>query len=225
MPSHKESTSRSAKESAQKSSKVAPKVARSNSKKTDSAASKGWQKLKAIGSKFAASVKSSATSKNTPPKKENAKEPMNLKSVSTGAKSSAPRAHKEPRVTVSATSSAVRALLETETMCREVACDGLATTGVYCRLHYIKNWRKIKRKERILREGKLNQYIEELVSKYPDKYIDAILGDLASDKEFAKVVHELELDEGVDDFDVDQDSVDGLIDSIRRDIEDEGEVF
>ena len=89
-----------------------------------------------------------------------------------------------------------------EAVCREVACEGLATTGGYCRMHYIKNWKKIKRKELILKEGKLNQYIEELVAKYPDKYIEAIRQDLANDKDFAKVIYDLDLDESVDDFEV-----------------------
>jgi len=113
-----------------------------------------------------------------------------------------------------------------ETVCREVACEGLATSGGYCRLHYIKNWKKIKRKELILREKKLNQYIEELVAKYPDKYIEAIRQDLANDKDFAKVIYDLDLDEGVDDFDIEgSESADSLIDTIKRDFDDEGEVF
>lgn len=112
-----------------------------------------------------------------------------------------------------------------ETVCREVACENLSTTGGYCRMHYIKNWKKIKRKELILREKKLNQYIEELVAKYPDKYIDAIRQDLASDKDFAKVISDLDLDENIDDFDMDSDSADSFIDNIRRDFEDEGEGF
>jgi hypothetical protein len=113
-----------------------------------------------------------------------------------------------------------------EAVCREVACEGLGTSAGYCRLHYIKNWKKIKRKELILREKKLNQYIEELVAKYPDKYIEAIRQDLASDKDFAKVIYDLDLDEGLDDFDVEGgESVDSLIDSIRRDFDDEGEAF
>lgn len=113
-----------------------------------------------------------------------------------------------------------------ETVCREVACEGLATSGGYCRLHYIKNWKKIKRKEVILRERKLNQYIEELVAKYPDKYIEAIRQDLANDKDFAKVIYDLDLDEGVDDFDVEGgDSVDSLIDTIKRDFDDDGDAF
>lgn len=110
-----------------------------------------------------------------------------------------------------------------EAVCREVACEGLATSAGYCRLHYIKNWKKIKRKEVILKEGKLNQYIEELVAKYPDKYIEAIRQDLANDKDFAKVIYDLDLDESLDDFDVDAESSDNIIDSIKRDFDDEGD--
>jgi hypothetical protein len=108
-------------------------------------------------------------------------------------------------------------------VCREVACEGLATTGGYCRMHYIKNWKKIKVKEVILKEGKLTHYIAELVAKYPEKYIDAIRDDLSSEKEFAKVIHDLDLDESVDDFEGDGESMDGVIDSIKREFEDEGE--
>lgn len=110
-------------------------------------------------------------------------------------------------------------------ICREVACEGLATSGGYCRLHYIKNWKKIQRKALILKEGKLNQYIEELVAKYPDKYIEAIRQDLANNREFSKVVRDLELDEGFDEFDSENENVDSLIDSIKRDIDDDEEVY
>ncbi len=112
-----------------------------------------------------------------------------------------------------------------EQNCRETACEGLATSSGYCRLHYIKNWKKVKRKELILKEGKLNQYIEELVSKYPDRYIDAIRNDLSSDKEFGKVVHDLELDEGIDDFDGEGENIDTLIENIRRDVDEDPEGF
>jgi len=112
-----------------------------------------------------------------------------------------------------------------EAVCREVACEGLATSGGYCRLHYIKNWKKIKRKEVILREGKLNQYIEELVAKYPDKYLEAIRQDLLNDKDFAKVIYDLDLDESIDDFEGEGENVESLIDNIKREFEDEGETF
>ncbi|HUP57599.1 MAG TPA: hypothetical protein VM598_09125, partial [Bdellovibrionota bacterium] len=71
----------------------------------------------------------------------------------------------------------------------------------------------------------LNQYIEELVAKYPDKYLEAIRLDLASDKDFAKVIYDLDLDENVDDFDVEGENVDAIIDTIKRDFDDEGEGF
>jgi hypothetical protein len=107
-----------------------------------------------------------------------------------------------------------------EKMCRETGCDNSATTKGYCRLDYIKNWKKIKRKEMILKEGKLNQYIEELVSKYPQKYIEVIRQDLSSEVNFNKVIHDLELDESMEDLDYDSDSIDSLIGSIRK--EDDG---
>lgn len=107
--------------------------------------------------------------------------------------------------------------------CREIACESSSTTAGYCRLHYIKNWRKIKRKEMILREKKLNQYIEELVSKYPDKYLESIRIDLADEKAFGKVIHDLELDESLDDVEGDDESDDAIVEGIRRDFEDDGD--
>jgi uncharacterized protein YihD (DUF1040 family) len=110
-------------------------------------------------------------------------------------------------------------------LCREISCETTSSASGYCRLHYIKNWKKIKRKEVILREKKLNQYIEELVSKYPDKYIEAIRNDLADEKSFSKVIYDLELDEAIDDIDGGEDSDEEIIGSFKRDFEDSGEDF
>jgi hypothetical protein len=107
--------------------------------------------------------------------------------------------------------------VKSDQLCRETTCENMATTKGYCRLDYIKNWKKIKRKEMILKEGKLNQYIEELVNKYPDKYIDVIRQDLTTEVNFNKVIHDLELDESIDDLDYDGDSIDALIGGIRKD--------
>jgi hypothetical protein len=120
-------------------------------------------------------------------------------------------------------SKAAALLAYNEKMCRETGCENQSTTKGYCRLDYIKNWKKIKRKEMILKEGKLNQYIEELVSKYPDKYIDVIRQDLTSEVNFNKVIHDLELDESIDDLDYDGDSIDSLIGSIRKEDDDFGD--
>lgn len=111
-----------------------------------------------------------------------------------------------------------------EVLCRETNCENLPTSGGYCRLHYIKNWKKIKKRELILKEGKLNRYIEELVNKYPDKYIEAIRQDLSSEDDFAKTIADLELDESSLDYDAESpEGVEGLIPEIRTDVDDEGE--
>ncbi len=98
--------------------------------------------------------------------------------------------------------------------CVEKGCDNIRTTQSWCRLHYLKNWKSIQRKKEILAEGKLQEYIEELISKYPPKYIEAIIGDLSDDKEFYKVLNELnitnEFDFEEEDFEsADNDADDG----------------
>ena len=45
------------------------------------------------------------------------------------------------------------------------------------------------------------------------------------DKDFAKVIHDLDLDESVDDFDVENEAVESVIDNIKRDFDDEGDAF
>lgn len=83
--------------------------------------------------------------------------------------------------------------------CIERNCDNPATTLGYCRFHYIRNWKEIKKKQSILMEGKLQNYIEELVSKYPVKYIEAIITDLAEDKSFVGILKELNIESDDDD--------------------------
>lgn len=116
--------------------------------------------------------------------------------------------------------------------CREPGCEHDHVLNGYCRLHYIKNWRKIKRKEAILASGQLNNYVEELVSKYPDKYLEVIRQDLASEKDWAKVVTDLELDATEDDAGAEED-IDAAAEGVRTtgggggrgDFEDDSEGF
>ncbi|MFP5457613.1 MAG: hypothetical protein ACLGG7_02670, partial [Bacteriovoracia bacterium] len=104
--------------------------------------------------------------------------------------------------------------------CVEKGCDNIRTTLSWCRLHYLKNWKAIQRKKEILSEGKLQEYIEELISKYPPKYIEAITNDLSDDKEFYKVLNELnitnEFDFEEEDFEADNDEADTDDISIER---------
>ncbi len=111
--------------------------------------------------------------------------------------------------------------------CREPLCDHDPLISGFCRLHYIKNWRKIKRKEAILATGQLNNYVEELVHKYPEKYLDVIRQDLASEKDWAKVVVDLELETGDEEASGDEETESVAAEGVRRDrdFDDEGDAF
>jgi hypothetical protein len=103
-------------------------------------------------------------------------------------------------------------------VCREIGCELLAVAKGYCRLHYLKNWSRIQNKEVILRDGRLKNYIEELVNKYPDKYLEVIRKDLAFENEFAKVIADLEIVESTSDDLIDEDiEITDEIESIKRD--------
>lgn len=88
--------------------------------------------------------------------------------------------------------------------CIEKGCDNIRTTQSYCRLHYLRNWKTVQKKRDILKEGKLQEYIEELISKYPVKYIEALLSDLSDDKEFYTVLNQLNI---TSDFDFEEDEL------------------
>ena len=86
--------------------------------------------------------------------------------------------------------------------CMERLCENIRTTGPYCRLHYIANWKLMQQKKEILKEGKLQTLIEDFVTKYPANFIQALLDDLDSDREFHRVLTELNISDT--EFDVEE---------------------
>src|SRR5687768_4610821 len=50
--------------------------------------------------------------------------------------------------------------------CRVSDCDQIANVDTYCRYHYLLHWKKIQVRKKILADGKLERYIEELTSRY-----------------------------------------------------------
>ena len=101
--------------------------------------------------------------------------------------------------------------------CIEKGCDNIRTTQSYCRLHYIRNQKTLQKKREILKENKLQEYIEELISKYPVKYIESLLSDLSDDKEFYKVLNELNI---TSEFDFEEDELENASD----DDDDDGDI-
>jgi hypothetical protein len=76
-------------------------------------------------------------------------------------------------------------------ICIEPECKNAQTTENFCRLHYLKNWKRIKEATQKKAAEKLNKYVEGICEKSPDKYVDLIRRDLRSNKgELVKGVDE-----------------------------------
>ncbi len=101
--------------------------------------------------------------------------------------------------------------------CRVKDCDQLASVDAYCRYHYLLFWKKIQVRKKILTEGKLERYIEELTARYPDKFLDMLRKDLRSEKEFLGAIQELEIDESAVDNEF-EDEAQTYIDEVRGDV-------
>lgn len=99
-------------------------------------------------------------------------------------------------------------------LCRSRDCDQIATVDGYCRYHYLLFWKNIQVRKKILQDGKLNRYIEELTSRYPDKFLEMIRRDLRSQKDFMAAIQELEIDESNLDVDFEEDTQ-SFIDEVR----------
>lgn len=84
--------------------------------------------------------------------------------------------------------------------CRVHDCDSEATTENYCRFHYLALWKRNKIKAKILQGGKLDKYIEDLTSKYPDKYLEMLRKDLSSEKDFNLIVAEMDVEDSGDEI-------------------------
>jgi hypothetical protein len=98
--------------------------------------------------------------------------------------------------------------------CRVKDCDQLASVDNYCRYHYLLYWKKIQIRKKILTEGKLERYIEELTARYPDKFLDMLRKDLKSEKEFLAAIQELEIDESQGEGEFEEES-ETYIDEVR----------
>lgn len=90
--------------------------------------------------------------------------------------------------------------------CRARDCDQIAAVDAYCRYHYLMFWKKIQVRKKILQDGKLERYVEELTSRYPDKFLEMIRRDLRTEKDFLAAIQELEIDESAVDNDYEEDN-------------------
>jgi hypothetical protein len=98
--------------------------------------------------------------------------------------------------------------------CRVRDCDQISVVEGYCRFHYLQLWKKIQIRRKILTDGKLQRYVEELTARYPDKFLEMIRKDLRAEKDFLAAIAELEIDESAIDNDF-EDEAQNFIDEVR----------
>lgn len=98
--------------------------------------------------------------------------------------------------------------------CRVRDCDQLSSVDGYCRYHYLLFWKRIQVRKKILTEGKLEKYVEDLTARYPDKFLEMLKKDLRNEKDFLAAIQELEIDEGNVDGDF-EDEDQSFIDEVR----------
>ena len=80
-------------------------------------------------------------------------------------------------------------------ICKEEGCHNAQTTGGFCRYHYLKNWKKIKKDEHEKAVRRLNRYIEAVCKKNPKKYLEEIKEDINTGKFDLDVQNREDVDE------------------------------
>lgn len=98
--------------------------------------------------------------------------------------------------------------------CKVKDCDQIAAVEGYCRFHYLLLWKRIQVRRKILVDGKLERYVEELTARYPDKFLEMIRRDLKTDKDFLQAIAELEIDESSGEGDFEEETQ-NYIDEVR----------
>jgi len=79
--------------------------------------------------------------------------------------------------------------------CVQSGCGQEAITRGYCRAHYISNWKLIKFSNQLKAEKRLNSYVDRLVKKYPEDYLERIKEGLENEDKFKETIQELELED------------------------------
>jgi hypothetical protein len=90
--------------------------------------------------------------------------------------------------------------------CKVRECDQISSVEAYCRFHYLLLWKRIQVRRKILADGKFEKYVEDLTSRYPDKFLEMIAKDLRAEKDFVAAIAELEIDESAIDGDFEDES-------------------
>ena len=107
-------------------------------------------------------------------------------------------------------------------ICKDEHCKNAATTGGFCRLHFLKNSKRLKEEDHRRAAKRLNRYIESVVKRHPDRYLEMIKKDLCS-ADFERMIDTQFADEDNNGFILDEAAYDEevreLIEKFRKDSE------
>lgn len=59
-------------------------------------------------------------------------------------------------------------------ICKKAGCHDMATLSGFCRLHYLSSWKKLKTKEAGKRGKKLEAYLQELSTRFPEEFLEKL---------------------------------------------------
>ena len=107
-------------------------------------------------------------------------------------------------------------------ICAEPGCKNVQTTKGYCRLHFLKNWKRLKDEAQRKAADRLNRDVEGIGKKSPDRYMETIRKDLRGDRQPAVAGEENasrdELDDVLHEMGYpDEDAVDRLLNQLKID--------
>lgn len=63
-------------------------------------------------------------------------------------------------------------------ICKSSGCHDVATSGEFCRLHYLANWKKLKSKEAKNQGIGLEGYLKEMASRFPEEFFEKLRSDI-----------------------------------------------
>ena len=89
----------------------------------------------------------------------------------------------------------------------------------FCRFHYLKNWKQIKETQKKKALKNLNKYIDHIMSKNPDGYVDAIREDLRNFGQLSRKADSYFADDEYHDVmeEIGLEDVERIIDSLKVD--------
>jgi hypothetical protein len=105
-------------------------------------------------------------------------------------------------------------------LCKETGCSNQQTTAGFCRLHYLKNWKKIRSEKKRKAAKNLNKYIDNIMRTSPDRPVQGLKEQLRDEPSFERSLDDILYHDSLREVIADlgyREDLDTLIDTIKID--------